>query len=166
MHPALHAVVICGVAAALEGTLAGRGVRARFAELRQPPFSPSLTVWFAIGGVYYILCFALLYRLLGTGLPTAAHRAAFYLLLALMVTNAGWGWLFFRRKDLYGSFLAFFPYTVLALTLAVVLVGFDWASAVLVLPYLVYLGYALWWSRRLWALNRGPAASGLTSGWS
>ena len=157
MHPALQAVAICAVGAALEGALAGRGVRARFAELRQPSFSPSLTSWFAIGAVYYVICFALLYRLLATDSATAAHRAAVAVLLALMAMNAGWGWLFFRRKDLRGSFLAFFPYTLLALALGILLLRLDWIAALLLLPYLLYLGYALWWSHRLWALNRDPA---------
>jgi tryptophan-rich sensory protein len=146
VHPAIQAIVICGVAAGLEGALAGSGVRARFRELRQPSFSPPLALWFVIGAVYYVICFALLYRLLGSGWPTVAHRAAFYLLLALMIMNAAWGWLFFRRKDLRGSMLAFVPYALLALALTIVLARSDRTAALLFLPYLLYLGYALWWS--------------------
>jgi tryptophan-rich sensory protein len=32
----------------------------------------------------------------------------------------------------------------------------DRTSAFVLIPYLVYLVYAMWWSYRLWALN-GPA---------
>ena len=154
MRPVILALVICAGAAVLEGALAGRGVRARFAELRLPRFSPSLTVWVLIGGVYYIVCFAILYRLLATGQPSSSHAFAFSLLLVLMVVNAGWGFLFFRLKNLRASFLAFVPYGVVALVLVVTLATTDRISALLLAPYLAYLGYALWWAHRVWVLNR------------
>jgi tryptophan-rich sensory protein len=133
--------------------LAGRGVRARFAELRQPPFSPPLALWMAIGGVYYLLCFTVLYRLFAFGTPAAASRMALALVLLLMVANALWGFLFFRRRDLRASFLAFFPYGLIALTLALLLARFDPTSASLVAAYLAYLVYAGWWAYRVWTLN-------------
>lgn len=154
MRAATFALLICASAAALEGALAGRGIRARFAELQLPPFSPSLAAWVLIGGTYYIICFAILYRLLGAGLPSRSHTAAFILLLLLMVFNAAWGILFFRSKNLRASFLAFVPYGVLALVLVVVLASADATSALLWGPYLAYLGYALWWTHRVWVLNR------------
>ena len=144
-------------AAVLEGALAGRDVRARFAELRQPPFSPPLFVWFAIGVACYLICFALLYRLLASGFPAASYRAAFVLVLALMVANAVWGFLFFRRKDLRASLLAFVPYGLVAFVLALLLARIDRTSALVLMPYLAYFPYALWWSYRLWALNRATS---------
>lgn len=164
MSPAIVALLICIGAAVLEGTLAGRGIRARFAELRQPRFSPPLAVWFAIGGGYYLICFVLLRRLLASELPSPTHMAAFALLLVLMAANAAWGFLFFRRKDLRASFLAFLPYGLVALVLELVLASIDRTSALLLVPYLGYLGYSLWWAYRLWVLNRDLSSTGLTSG--
>jgi len=160
--PAVHALLICAGAAILEGSVAGRGVRARFRELRLPSYSPSLAVWFVIGGVYYLISYAILYRLLASGLPTNRHQAAFIIVLILMAVNAGWGFLFFRRKDLRASFLAFFPYGLLALVLTSVLATVDSTSALLLVPYLGYLSYSTWWAYRLWMLNRDGPASGLT----
>jgi tryptophan-rich sensory protein len=154
MRPAILALLICAAAAAFEGALAGRGVRARFAELRLPRFSPSLTVWFLIGGAYYIISFVILYRLLATDQRSRLHAFAFTLLLILMAVNAGWGLLFFRLKNLRASFLAFVPYGVVALVLVVTLATTDRISALLLAPYLAYLGYALWWAHRVWVLNR------------
>jgi len=127
---------------------------ARFAELRLPRFSPSFTVWVSIGGAYYIICFAILYRLLASHLPGSIHNAAFILVVLLMAANAAWGVLFFRRKDLRASFLAFFPYDLLTLVLTLMLANIDWIAALLLAPYLAYLGYASWWAHRVWVLNR------------
>lgn len=157
MRAALLALLICAASALLEGALAGRDVRARFAELRQPRYSPPLTLWILIGGTYYLICFVVIYRLIAAG--AGIHRLPLALLLALMVANAAWGLLFFRRKDLRGSFLAFVPYTLLALALIVVLCRSDPTSALVLAPYVMYLGYAVWWSWRVWALNRGMDTS-------
>lgn len=154
MRPAVLALLICVGAAVLEGKLAGRGVRARFAELRLPRYSPPLTVWFLIGGAYYIICFAILYRLLATDQVSRSHALAFILLLILMAVNAGWGFLFFRLKNLRASFLAFVPYGIVTLLLVVTLATTDRVSALLLAPYLAYLGYALWWAHGVWVLNR------------
>ena len=153
MSPALLALLICAGAATLEGSIAGSGVGARFRELRLPAYSPSLFVWFLIGAAYYVICYAILYRLLAAGLPTSRHQLAFGLILVLMVLNAGWGWIFFRRKDLRASYLAFFGYDIVALGLIAVLAGIDPFSALLLFLYFLYQLYAIWWARRLWKLN-------------
>lgn len=80
-----------------------------------------------------------------------------------MAANAVWGFVFFRLKDLRMSFLAFLPYGLLGVALALVLVVVDPTSAVVFIPYVAYLGYAVWWSYRLWILNRPSAARGLTT---
>ncbi|HJS42464.1 MAG TPA: tryptophan-rich sensory protein [Gemmatimonadales bacterium] len=154
MGSATFALLICAGAAALEGALAGRGIRARFAELRLPRFSPPFFVWIFIGGVYYAICFVILYRLVASNRPTPTHNVAFVLVVVLMAANAAWGLLFFRRKDLRASFLAFLPYGFLTLLLIVTLASIDWISALVLAPYVAYLGYALWWAHRVWLLNR------------
>jgi tryptophan-rich sensory protein len=163
MRPIVLALIICVIAAALEGLIAGRGVRARFRELRLPSYSPPLAIWVLIGGAYYVICYVILYRLLAAGLPSSRHQVGFVMLLVLMVLNAAWGWLFFRRKDLRASYLAFFLYDAVAVFLIVVLAGIDAISALLLVPYLLYQLYAIWWAHRLWKLNSGSSASGLTS---
>lgn len=162
--PLVWSLTICVAAASLEAVLAGRGVHRRFAELRLPPLSPPLAVWVSIGVLYYALCFFVLYRLLAASSTTFLRPVALGFLIVIMLSNAGWGYLFFRRKDLRASFLAFIPYGLLVLALAGILVPLDPTAAWLLLPYIAYLGYATWWGRRLWRLNEHsvPGKSRLT----
>jgi len=154
MSPTLLALILCAAAAALEGLAAGGSVKARFGELRLPPLSPPLAVWIGIGVGYYVICLVILSRLLATPLASATTgRLALGLICALMLANAAWGLLFFRRRDLRLSFLAFPPYAVLALALGATLLGVDRIAALVLLPYLLYLIYATWWGYRLWRLN-------------
>ena len=148
------ALVICGASALLEGLAAGRGVKQRFAELQLPRYSPPLAVWIGIGVLYYVIYFAISYRLLSAGVGFSLRGGAFALLLVLMGINIFWNVLFFRRKDLHASYFGFWPYLLVALALLLALRTADTLAAWIFLPYVLYLGYAIWWGRRLWQLNR------------
>ena len=158
-HPVLLALAVCIAAAALEGVLAGPGVRQRFAELRMPRCSPPLAVWIVIGVAYYVVCFAVLYRLLL--LPPGRTRAAcLALLLFVLLANAFWNYLFFRLRSLRLSFIAGIPYSLAALGLLALLFGLDRVAAWWLLPYAVYLVYANAWTAALLRANPPESAKG------
>src|SRR5687767_1098004 len=118
---AIISLAICAGAAGLEGICAGKGVKRRMAELRRPSFSPPLSVWIAIGVMYYVACFVVLYQLVNSDPHSAATRAALVMILTIMVINALWNYLFFRRNDARASFLLGVPYALLVLGLEIVL---------------------------------------------
>jgi translocator protein len=151
---ALVSLGICGLAAAAEGLAAGTNVKGVFAALRLPSYSPPLWAWYAIGALYYVACFAVLYRVLRYEGEAEARTPALGLLVGLMAVNALWNYVCFRARDLRLSFLAFLPYTAAALGLLVYLAQIDGPAAWCLLPYLVYLAYANVWGYRLWRLNR------------
>jgi translocator protein len=153
VSPTILALVSCVAAAALEGTLAGRGVRQRLAELRMPPYSPSFSVWLAIGAVYYAMSFLVLRHLLATTAFTPAVIIALALLVIILLLNALWSVLFFRWRDLRASFIAFIPYAAVVAALVVLLSGLYPFGAALFACYCVYLLYASWWGYQLWRLN-------------
>ena len=151
-----HVVVsllICAAVAALEGAAAGRGVRVHYQALRMPRLSPPLPLWIGIGIAYYVMCFVVLLRVLQSAPHTAARIVALMLTVVIMLANAGWGLLFFRLKNARASYIAFFPYAVLVAGLAVVLARVDRVAAFVLMPYMVYLAYAAWWTRAIWHLN-------------
>jgi translocator protein len=150
---ALGAIAICFVAAALEGLFAGRGVKRRFAQLRQPPHSPSFAVWIGIGLCYYVICFIVLSRLINAT-PSPLWWAAFALVVALLIGNAVWNLVFFRLKNVEASTIVLGTYVAVSLVLAILLIRVDPISGWVFLPYLVYLAYATWWLLSLRRLNR------------
>jgi translocator protein len=150
------AFVICAVAAGLEGFLAGQDVKQRFAQLRMPPLSPSLTVWIAIGAAYYAICFVVLYRLLM--LPsTSLRNVALSLMLIVLVANALWNYLFFRLQNLRLSSVEALAYSLVTLGLLTLLVRLDRVAAWCLLPYALYLSYANWWGYAVWQANANSA---------
>ncbi|MGC2236576.1 MAG: TspO/MBR family protein [Pyrinomonadaceae bacterium] len=149
----LVSLLICVVAAALEGLFAGKGVKAFLADLRSPRFSPPLWVWAIIGVFYYATCFIMLFRILRYDDNFSIRYIAFALLLVVMAVNAFWNFVFFRRRNLFYSFLLSIFYSLAALALFVCLYQFDYVAAYAEIPYLLYLIYALIWSYKLIKLN-------------
>jgi tryptophan-rich sensory protein len=145
-------LVICAAGAGLEGLFAGRGVKQRLASLRLPAYAVPFWGWVIIGGLYYVICFAVWTRLLL--LPGSADRnTAFVLLGAIMLINALWNYFFFRARNLQHAFLIGLPYGVLVVALFILLLGLDRIAAWCLFPYLVYLFYGCFWGYRIWKLN-------------
>ena len=152
-YPLLPALGICAAGAALEGICAGPGVRDRMDELRLPRFAPPFAAWLVIGGLYYVICFAVLYRLLEGDFGEGPRQVALGLAVLLLVCNAGWNYFFFRRRELRASFVYSLGYAAVALCLAAALFRADSTAGWIFLPYLVYLLYGTWWGYALWRLN-------------
>ena len=143
----------------MEGLAAGPGVRARLASLRQPRWAPSFGLWVLIGGLYYIVCFVLLLRLIGLA-HSPLRTSALVLVGVLMLVNAGFNYVFFRRAALRASFLLFLPYSLVALSVLVMLLRLDRVTAAIFGLYLLYLVYATVWGYQTWRLNRTGLVSG------
>ncbi len=153
-EPIFYAAICCLAAVVLEGVCAGGDIRSRLAELRKPRFVPPLWGWIAIGVVYYVICFAVLYRLFSLTNATPFRSGAILLTVLLMLINAGWNWSFFRSRNLLYALLLGVCYTVLALMLTALLLRIDRVAAACLAPYLVYLVYANVWGYAIWKLNR------------
>jgi tryptophan-rich sensory protein len=153
MTPALwYSLGLCVAGAVLEGLFAGRGVRQRLAKLRWPPYAIAFWGWMVVGALYYLICFAVAYRLFN--LPTASARnTSLALLGGVMFINALWNCFFFRRRNLRQAYLLGIVYTAVACALFAMLLKVDGTAAWCFLPYVLYLNYANFWGRQLVKLN-------------
>jgi benzodiazapine receptor len=149
----IYSFAICALGAALEGLFAGRGIKQRLASLRLPSYAVPFWGWMVIGGLYYVICFSVLYRLFL--LPSSPGRsAAFALIGALMFVNALWNYFFFRTRNLFHAYLLGLPYGMIAISLfLLLLLRLDRTAAWCLFPYILYLFYASVWGYRIWKLN-------------
>lgn len=120
-----------------------------YAGLRKPTWTPPNWLF---GPVWLVL-----YACMGIAAARVRIREAAALPMALwlgqLVLNAAWSWLFFglHRPD-----LAFYEIQVLWILVAVTAVSFqrsDGRAAALLVPYLIWLGFASWLNWSLWRLN-------------
>ena len=145
----------------MEGLYARRNVRPFLNKLRMPSFSPSLLIWSFIGAGYYVICFTVLYRLFRLEGDSALRTLALVLLLVVMLLNAIWNYTFFRKENLQSSFVLLLVYGAFAIGLFVCLTAVDRITAIVFLPYLIYMIYSFRWSYALMRLN--PNLGGKTN---
>lgn len=147
-------VVVCLLAASLEGLCAGKNVKSFYSELNFPRYSAPLWVWTIIGGVYYIIFWLVLYRLLLIESRSRLWVAAFTLILFMMIVNALTNYVIFRARNITLSFVitCIFPFMDVALFIS--LLRLDQPAAFSLIPYLLYRVYSLWWGYGLWKLNQ------------
>lgn len=152
-HPWAWSLAVCLLTATLEGLLAGKNVKLRFAELQHPQLALPLWGWSIIGFGYYVLFFLILNSILGSPPTQYWTTTTLAIVLALLGSNAAWNWIFFRRKDLWLSLVFYAPYFLLAIALAIALFRICRPLAIWYLLYVCYLIYATWWGYRVWYLN-------------
>lgn len=149
----LISVGVCVLAAALEGACAGKNVKAFYAELRFPRYSAPLWVWGIIGGLYYLIFWFTLYRLLRLDDGSVLRGAALTLILFMMVVNALTNYVIFRARNLLLSFIIGNLFPIIDVTLFILLMRLERLTAWSLIPYLLYRIYAVWWGYSLWKLN-------------
>ena len=153
------AVVVCALAAALEGVCAGRNIRGFFEAFRFPPYSAPLWVWSIIGAVYYAVFGFVLFRLLSVA-PGPPTLAAVALIAAMMIANGLSNLVIFRARNLRLSYVIGCVFAGLDAVLLALVLRVDVLAASSLVPYLVYRVYAVWWGRELVRLNPLPSSEG------
>lgn len=102
--------------------------------------------------LYYLICYVVLSRLINS-LESPLWVVALTLMLILLIGNALWNLLFFRRKNLEASTVVMLAYLAIAIVVAILLARIDRVSGWVFAPYLIYLVYAAWWSLSVQKLN-------------
>ena len=133
----------------LEAICAGRSPASYVKSLRQPGWALPMVAWYLVGIVYYVACFAAIYRVT----RSESRTLALALIAIVMTSNAAWNLIFFRRRNLKAAVLFYLPYSALVILLICVLWRADAVAAGLFIAYAAYLLYALAWSYRVWKLN-------------
>jgi tryptophan-rich sensory protein len=128
-----------------------------YASLAKPAWNPPNAIFAPVWTVLYVLMSVaawLVWRRAGF----AGAGAALVLFLGQLVLNALWSYLFFglHRPDL--ALLDIVLLWVAILVVAVLFWRVDWRAGALIVPYLLWVGFASFLNFALWRLNRGPAA--------
>ena len=152
-NAAWAAVVVCVLAAILEGVCAGRNIRPFFDTFRFPPYSAPLWVWSIIGAVCYAVFGFVVFRLLSVAPPTTLSRPTLTLIVAMMIGNALSNLVIFRARNLRLSYVVGCVFAGLDVVLLICVSQIDFIAALTLVPYLAYRVYAVWWGRALVRLN-------------
>jgi tryptophan-rich sensory protein len=127
-----------------------------YASLAKPAWNPPDAIFAPMWTALYVLM-AVAAWLVWRRAGFAGAGTALALFVIQLVLNALWSYLFFGLNRLD---IAFLEIVILWLAILLVLVLFwreDWRAGALMIPYLVWVGFASCLNFALWRLNAGPA---------
>lgn len=155
--PASQAIGLAGwllvaFAAAAVGAIASIDAAELYAELSKPSWAPAAWVFGPVWAVLYALMGVSAWFVWRSPGPRALALGLF---VAQLVLNALWSWLFFAWRQ--GALAAVEVLVLLALIIATVVAFWRLSrtAAVLLLPYLLWVGFASVLTWVVWRSNPG-----------
>ena len=147
-------IIVCISFAAAGSMLGGDSLKNWYPTLKKPRFQIPI-VWFAlVGFVVYIIDAVIFYRLIAFLQNPQGKVVSITALLMVMALNECWNIAFFRLQNTLVGFLGIIAFLAPLTMLQVALFQYDSFSAVLLLPYCLWvILYDLPWTHRLWKLN-------------
>src|SRR4026207_444336 len=147
----LYTVLLCLISIVIEGVSTTKYGKQWFENLKQPKASFPFSVWYIVGGLYYLICGVIAYRQFANS--AVAFSVPIIILALIMLFNGATNFIIFRYKSLRMFYLVLYPFALLFLLLFFVLVRQDAVSASLAFIYLLWLVYDLYYFYNLWKLN-------------
>jgi tryptophan-rich sensory protein len=145
------ALAICLASILFEAAGTTRDGKVWFESLKKPPYSLPFKIWYIVGGLYYIICGTIAYRLFANSSDLSAE---IILLAIMMLLNGAGNFLLFRLRSLKAFHLCMYPFTLLTLTLYILLLRKDTVSSWILLLYLIWLIYDFYYLYALWKTNK------------
>ena len=130
-----------------------------FEHLKKPSFNPHYWVFGYVWMILYFLMGISLYLVWLHGIDVPEVALALKLFGIQLVLNAAWSIVLFGSRSLFGGFII-----ALALLISVFATIFKFftisqIATLLLIPYLIWVGFVALFSYDLWKLNRMPVQS-------
>ena len=138
--------------AAALGAIASVNAAQFYGNLVQPGWAPPASVFGPVWTVLYILMGLAAWLVWRDG-GFRAHRAALVLFLGQLAVNALWSWLFFAWQLGGWAFADILSLMVLLVATVVAFWRARPVAAVLLVPYLGWVSFALFLNYSVWQLN-------------
>jgi translocator protein len=151
--PLLAAVALPVLFAVFGTVLVGGSGLEWYGELKKPWFLVPLGIFYLVGPLYYVLFAVVLYRVLSRLGDTRARALSLGLALGVMLLNELWNYAFFSLRSTLAGFLGIVVFLALLTALMAALGRYEKFSAVLLVPYYLWVLYDLAWTYELWRLN-------------
>ena len=151
--PLLAAVVLPVLFAVFGTVLVGGSGLEWYQGLAKPRFLVPLRVFYLVGALYYVMFSVVVYRVLARVEAPRGRAISLGLVISVMLLNELWNYGFFGLRSTLAGFLGILVFLVPLTALAAVLRRHERTSAVLLVPYYLWVLYDVAWTYELWRLN-------------
>jgi len=143
---------LCFAVAALGAMATTPNIPGWYASLNKPPFTPPNYVFPVVWNILYALMAISLWRLWEAAAGSARTRAITRFLIQLVV-NLAWSFIFFGAKAIGAGLITILMLDALVIWTICAAWKVDRFAAALLLPYLLWIGYATALSIEIFRLN-------------
>ena len=148
----LKTFILCLISIIIEILSYSKEGKIWFEKLRQPKYSFPFSIWFVVGGFYYIICGVIAYRLFHTSV--AIFTLPIILLSLMMIINGLANFILFKYRSLKWFSWVALPFTSLLILLIITLFPTDKISSGLACVYLLWMGYDFYFFIELGKINK------------
>ena len=121
--------------------------------LEKPWFLMPLGIFYLVGALYYVLFAVVVYRVLVRIDDPRGRALSLGLTACVMLLNELWNFGFFGLRSTLAGFLGILVFLALLTALVAALRRYEGFSAVLLMPYYLWVLYDAVWTYQLWKLN-------------
>jgi translocator protein len=147
----LKTIGLCLISIVIEGASATKDGKTWFEKLKQPQYSFPFSVWYLVGGLYYLICGVIAYRIFHAS--STVFSLPVISLAMMMLVNGLTNFVLFKLKSLKLFYWSLYLFILLLISLMFTLFPDDNISFWLASLYLLWLCYDLYYFRTLWKLN-------------
>ncbi|MFH5798884.1 TspO/MBR family protein [Haladaptatus sp. CMAA 1911] len=145
----LVSIVVCELAGIVPSFLTANDVATWYTTLQKPGFTPPSWVFGPVWTTLYLLMGVALYLVWRRG----DNRFALAIFAVQLVLNAGWTLVFFGMRWPAGGLAVILALLVAIVATMVAFARIDRRAALLLVPYLCWVGFATLLNYELWRLN-------------
>lgn len=149
----LLAICICQAAGVFGALFTVDAIPGWYAELAKPPFTPPSWVFAPVWIALYTAMGIAAYVVLGRGRESPGVRLALGLFVVQLVLNALWTPLFFGLHWLLVAFVEIVLLFLFVLATTIAFWRVSRPAALLLVPYLLWVGFAAALNLAFWLLN-------------
>ncbi len=142
----------CFAVSAAGGAVTATSVGTWYQDLAKPPFNPPDSAFAPVWTALFVLMALAAWRVWRRG-GFAANRAALGMFALQLVLNLGWSVLFFGLRAVGAALVEMAALWVAILVTAALFWRRDRAAGLLMVPYVLWVGFALLLNGAIWRLN-------------
>jgi tryptophan-rich sensory protein len=147
----LKTIGLCLISIIIEAVSTTKDGKQWFENLQQPKYSFPFSVWYVVGGLYYLICGVIAYRTFHAS--TDIFPLPIILLALMMIINGSTNFILFKFYSLKMFYWILYPFILVLIWLMATLFQNDKISFWFASLYLLWLCYDLYYFRELWKRN-------------
>ena len=155
----ISCILVCEAAGGAAAIVTTGAVKTWYPTLRKPSFNPPSWIFAPVWTALYLMMGVSLFLTRRKRPRDAWEIAALRLFALQLLLNALWSVIFFGLKSPRAAFIEIAALWVALLLTIRAMYHVSRAGALLLLPYLLWVGFAAMLNLAIWRLNRGGAAA-------